>query len=325
MSKPTLLLNPGIGWAATTPFHYTLTLDNNYAHMGHKKENWYLKRLYNYPKFEKLYEKIYNFKDSTPNRPSDHPWGNTLSYNNRYSVQTDLDIYTKAPPSIHNYIQYYKNLWEVVKNDYAAVCDFSNCNFGLPIKFWQEIAPILQEHFDVKVTFQFRDPIRRYFSEVGSLCNSSLINEDEFYKMNLISKRYRNKRQHKKLFFHLLQQESVSELCYYREAWLKFTSVFGEKNCYGIIMEDFWDKTKEKPQLEALSNFLSHKITKVHENCYVPDMGSNPPHYEFLKDQWTSDLEDLTEADYNVALLYMNTYYMSFKETFGFLPKSWKK
>ena len=54
-------------------------------------------------------------------------------------------------------------------------------------------------------------------------------------------------------------------------------------------------------------------------------MGSNPPHYEFLKDQWTSDLEDLTEEDYNVALLYMNTYYMSFKQTFGFLPKSWKK
>ena len=90
-------------------------------------------------------------------------------------------------------------------------------------------------------------------------------------------------------------------------------------------MEDLWDKNQEKEQLEALSNFLSYKITKLHDNCYVPDMGSRAPHLPFLQDQWESDIDDLEEQDLHSAHLYMSRYYTDFKNTFGYLPSSWKK
>ena len=45
MSKPTLLMNVGTAWSATSPLHYTLSLDHKYAHTGLCKENWYLYNL----------------------------------------------------------------------------------------------------------------------------------------------------------------------------------------------------------------------------------------------------------------------------------------
>ena len=333
MSKPTLLLNPGVGWAATTPFHYTLTLDNKYAHMGHKKENWYLKRLYHYPKYEEQFQEIYSDNFSSKynidvnKRPSHHPWGQTLSKRNKYVANTSLDPYFASPPSIDNYISYWKGHWENIKGTYAAVCDFTNGNYALPYEFWVEVAPKLREHFNVKVTFQFRDPVRRYFSEVGSLLTKKFefsVENCQFYtdrKTRLLIRR----KKHKQLFFHLLKQGCMSDLCDFCGAYTIFTRVFGVENTYVTIMEDLWDKNQEKEQLEALSNFLSYKITKLHENCYVPDMGSRAPHLPFLQDQWESDIDDLTVDDYNVALLYMTRYYTDFKNTFGYLPSSWKK
>ena len=133
------------------------------------------------------------------------------------------------------------------------------------------------------------------------------------------------KKKHKQLFFHLLKQGCLSDLCDFCGAYTIFTRVFGVENTYVTIMEDLWDKNQKKEQLEALSNFLSYKITKLHDNCYVPNMGSRAPHLPFLQDQWESDIDDLTADDYNVALLYMSRYYTDFKNTFGYLPTSWKK
>ena len=325
MSKPTLLLNPGVGWAATTPFHYTLTLDNKYAHMGHLKENWYLKRLCEYPKYEDHFKKIYCSGQNLYNkRPSNHPWGQYLSQKNKFAVKTPLDPYLASPPSIENYISYWKSHWETIKDTYAAVCDFTNGNYALPYEFWAEVAPKLREHFNVKVTFQFRDPVRRYFSEVGSLLNKKFEFSVE-HKEDMKTRFLIRKKKHKQLFFHLLKQDCCSSLCDFSGAYSKFASVFGVENTYVTIMEDLWDKNQEKEQLEALSNFLSYKITKLHENCYVPDMGSRAPHYENLHDQWQSDLEDLTEDDYQSALIYMSRYYTDFYNMFSFLPESWKK
>ena len=42
MDKPTLLLNTGCGWAATTPMWLTLQRDNRYCHTGHRKEPLWL-------------------------------------------------------------------------------------------------------------------------------------------------------------------------------------------------------------------------------------------------------------------------------------------
>ena len=44
--KPVLLMNIGVGWSATTPFAYTLGIQQKYCHIGHLKENSYLRMLY---------------------------------------------------------------------------------------------------------------------------------------------------------------------------------------------------------------------------------------------------------------------------------------
>ena len=44
--KPVLLMNLGTGWSATTPFLYTLTIDQKYCHPGHVKENHYLRMIF---------------------------------------------------------------------------------------------------------------------------------------------------------------------------------------------------------------------------------------------------------------------------------------
>ena len=127
------------------------------------------------------------------------------------------------------------------------------------------------------------------------------------------------------LIFYLLKQNCCSTLCDFSGVYTKFASAFGVESTYVTIMEDLWDKTQEKEQLERLSNFLSYKITKLHDNCYVPNMGSRAPHLPFLQDQWESDIDDLEEQDLHSAHLYMSRYYTDFKNTFGYLPLSWKK
>ncbi len=293
--------------------------------MGHLKENWYLKRLCEYPRYEDHFKKIYSPDQNLYNkRPSNHPWGQYLSQKNKFAVKTPLDPYLASPPSIENYISYWKSHWETVKDTYAAVCDFTNGNYALPYEFWAEVAPKLQEHFNVKVTFQFRDPVRRYFSEVGSLLNKKFEFSVE-HKEDMKTRFLIRKKKHIQLFFYLLKIDCCSALCDFAGAYNKFATAFGKENTYVIIMEDFWDKNKEKEQLNALSNFLSYKITKLHENCYVPNMGSRAPHLPFLQDQWESDLEDLTENDYQSALIFMSRYYTDFYNMFSFLPESWRK
>ena len=40
--KPTLLMNVGTSFSASSPLHYTLGWDNKYCHTGHTKEHQYL-------------------------------------------------------------------------------------------------------------------------------------------------------------------------------------------------------------------------------------------------------------------------------------------
>ena len=43
--KIPLLIFAGWGHAASTPFYYTLSVDNKYCHGGHRKETGYLNEL----------------------------------------------------------------------------------------------------------------------------------------------------------------------------------------------------------------------------------------------------------------------------------------
>ena len=155
MTKPTLLLNVGTAWSASSPLHYTLSLDNKYAHTGVCKENWYLYNLQENTNKQFSADKR-NFKP--PETTDKHNWR-----------------ILEGKRSIDTYIEYYNSLWEHVKDDYAAVADFCNLNVLLTEEFMQSIKDKLLENFDVKITMIFRDPIRRFFST----CNVNLIIDDD--------------------------------------------------------------------------------------------------------------------------------------------------
>lgn len=325
--KPTLLINPGTGWSATTPMFYTLALDNKYAHQGHYKENWFLVKLQrNDDYFNEVFKKANSkaLEGARPKRPHDHPWGRILSSRNQIAKDTPIDIFFREKISIDDYIEYYLTHWDNIKGDYAAVCDFCNGNWGLDYGFLKQIAPKILDHFNVKVLMEFRDPVRRYYSEIGSLFVKTLDfgsrNHNNFKVQSLV-----RQKKHTKLFFYYLSQGWYSSNSDYQGGYAKYVDVFGKENVYTVIMEDFWDKKQEKNQLQQLSDFLSYKVEKIHENAYVPFMGKNAPQYEFLQDQWGSDIQELNDEEYQRALHSMSRYYVDFYSTFGYIPNSWKK
>ena len=59
-----------MGWSATTPLWYTLTLDNQYLHTGYKKEGGYLNNVDSTPAQRFLIEK--NNKAKRGQSKSDH-------------------------------------------------------------------------------------------------------------------------------------------------------------------------------------------------------------------------------------------------------------
>ena len=292
--------------------------------MGHKKENWYLKALCkNNDEYHKIFDAMWhgaNYKK----RRNDHAFGEYLSRSNRFIKNTSLDMLMVNPKSIDAYIEYFLGHWENIKDEYQGVCDFSNTNFTLPRHFLLHIAPKLREHFKVKILMEFRDPVRRYFSEVGHLLDPKrkVLNA---FQGDFIASRFCARREHRKLFFWNLKQDRVPDHCDYIEGYLKYCDVFGKENVYPVIMEDFWNPDKEKEELERISEFFEYKITKIHQNVYVPDMGSKAPHYDYLEDQWSSDVEDLTEEDVNVAGMYMGRFYKDWKNIFGEIPEAWGK
>ena len=325
--KPTLLINPGTGWSATTPMFYTLALDNKYAHQGHYKENWFLVKL---EKSDDSFNEIFKIanspalKGSKGKRPHDHPWGSILSGRNEIAKDTPMDIFFRNKIKLDDYIEYYLKHWDNIKNDYAAVCDFCNGNWGLDYGFLKMIAPKLLDHFEIKVMMEFRDPVRRFYSEIGSFFANTLDFGSKHHHDFRIQSLVRRKK-HTKLFFHYLTQGWYSNNSDYRGGYAKYVDVFGKENVYTVIMEDFWDKKQEKNQLQQISDFLSYKVEKIHENAYVPFMGKNAPQHEFLKDQWASDIEELTDEEYCRAVHIMSRYYNDFQNTFGYIPDSWKK
>ena len=56
-------------------------------------------------------------------------------------------------------------------------------------------------------------------------------------------------------------------------------------------MEEVW----EDPS--GLSDFLGMKIDRMHDNVYFPERGTSRPEIEGLRDQWSSDMQDLSDDD----------------------------
>ena len=294
------LLNAGVGWSATTPFYYTLALDNKYCHAGHQKENAYLKLLsYRPTKFwdnpsNNLNHDIF-IKRKKERASLKDPWVQMVDN----SIALDDDLY--APPySLDRYVDYYRKLYEKTKSTYHAVADFSNYNIRLPEDFLVELRDKLSPYFDIRVTFQFRDPISRYFSEIGTMKGKD----------------------HRNNFKKYLTTKKIKEHAYYVQNIQKFERVFGKDRVMPIIMEEFW---RDKKNTEKLSEFLQYPIHTIHENAYVPDKGSNAPHYEGLFDQWSSDSEDMSPDLYDWALQYLGFVYDDWENYYGAIPKYWKR
>ncbi len=80
------------------------------------------------------------------------------------------------------------------------------------------------------------------------------------------------------------------------------------------------DLTPIQVGLQNLSKFLDFNIDKLWPNAYFPEMGTKAPHYEYLKDQWSSDMEDLTEEDLEFGRKYLKKYYDDWYKCFGSMP-----
>ena len=87
-----------------------------------------------------------------------------------------------------------------------------------------------------------------------------------------------------------------------------------------IVMEELWS---DPNKLIELSDFLNFPLTKLHQNVYYPEMGIKAPHYEYLKDQWSSEKVRLDEETYNYCFEHMDKIYSDFVKTFGRMPVTW--
>ena len=311
MGKVKLLLNVGTCFSATSPFHFTVSLDQKCVYTGHVKEHAYLLNLMvEKPVDRSLSENLSPDKRPKPNLVEKGRKPEILTHRSKYIVgkwtKKEESQFFDEKLSLDNYIAYYLKHWENCKQDYEYVGDFSNHNALLSIPFMQSIKNKLLEHFDVKITMQFRDPVRRLFSVANKLV------KDE---------KYSNKTPIQLMHYWL--SGALEPNAYYSSIYRKYAQVWGVENVRAIVMEDLWNPDTQKQELEYLSDFLGYKFTKVHENAYYPYRGSNAPKYEYLVDQWSSDWTILTNEQYKICASIMKPIYTEFKKTFGYIPQGW--
>ena len=298
--KVPLIIAAGTGWSATSPLYMTLQCSNKCAHVGLKKEDHLLYHLYSEDAWEWRkpdYDKL--VRDSmTPVWKWE--WGNKTKYAFHKNLDEIHELYQK--PTLETYIKYYTRHYERIKHEYSYVADFSNSNAQLPLKFLQKIAPELKKHFEIKVLIIFRDPVRRLYSELSAHYQ---------YNKNLRKKYPTSKdywRNYLKIGYYNINCEYVKRIKYYK-------SVF---STLPIISEELWGGKNDS--LAKLSKFLQYDIKKLWPNCYYPEMGTKAPHHENLRDQYDSDLEDLTDGDLSFGRKCLAKYYDEWYDEFGTTP-----
>ena len=168
---------------------------------------------------------------------------------------------------IEEYITYYKRVLE--KTGSPMVGDFSDYNAELTEDFLCDIADKLNSAFNVKIIMLLRDPIRRWWHQSHCVARK---HEIEHFKTDL------------------------SDNCFYAEIYRKWRTFF--PNIHVVITEDFFaGHTKE------LSDFLGFPIDNVHRCAFVPEVGSNIPHYPELRCQWRCNARPLVIKDLTPDLL----------------------
>ena len=84
-------------------------------------------------------------------------------------------------------------------------------------------------------------------------------------------------------------------------------------------MEEVW----EDPS--GLSDFIGMTIDKMHDNVYFPERGTKRPEIEGLRDQWSSDMQDLSNDDLQYGRNKLAWVYNNFKSYFNYIPSQWEK
>ena len=198
------------------------------------------------------------------------------------------------------YIEYIKS--HIVKT-HKGVSDFSNSNTDLPLYFLKQIAPVLEKEFDVRVTTIWRNPVRRSYSQMSAWYKEKWNDSYEKYPDSIT--------------YWKSQLDSPSHLLPdYVKVYNTWSSAF--KKVYPVIMEEVWENPSD------LSKFIGHKIEKMHANVYYPERGTQRPEIQGLKDQWSSDLQDLTEEDLQYGRNKLDWIYRNYKHQFKRIPESWQ-
>ena len=296
--KPKFILSIGIGWSATTPLWLTLR-DQNIVNTGITKESQTLPYICDrdpdYWKFKrsKKMERALSRK-----KHSEH----------------DIRLLLGKDTTIEDYIQYYQSI--------SNPADFSNDNAFLPGWFISKIADKLNEVFDVKVMMIFRDPVRRSYS------NTSAVYGAKSERTSKIGSLWDNHDPRSRFEWTKIKKRFPDSISYWKnrisspdDSISKFSYVdIYKKWKYSfptlpIVMEDLWSgKTEE------LEDFLECKLNGLHRNCYYPEMGTQAPQYEELPDQWMSDMQDLSKADYQFGRNKLRFIYDEWEQEFGTNP-----
>jgi len=286
--KPKLLLLTGLGWAATNPLYRTLKRDVLYS--GHCKEPETLYWLYTRDKTPQFYEYQRSKKYQHLIATKGSKFTDTLP-ENLFSYDATID----------DFVDYYTRLYSNPKRKSRPyVTDFSNHNADIPAEFISEIASKLKDNFDVKVLMIVRNPVRRSYSITSAMYRIKPHAESG------ISGLWHNRDPKSRLKWQRKLQQFPDSISYWKHLLSKDcenTSRFSYLKVYRnwaahfdmqpVIMEDLWGGN-----LEPLESFLECKLgSELHPNCYYPEMGTKAPRHPRLKDQWYSDMQDLSEED----------------------------
>ena len=271
-----LLLNFGTAYSATSPLWRTLQDDTKYLHTGHRKKSHWLWLLRNQD------TNVESKFVLTPEASAQVSSRQHIKF-----TKEEEDYFFSLPTSIEKYIQYYKRHWDYLDGEFKSVGDFCNKMAVADEEYLCYLRDKLSEHFDVKITLIFRDPVRKIWSEARTQ----------------YSRMYNKK-------------GGIRRSALYGEVYEKYARVFGEERVLPMVMERIWEDPSE------LSDFLGHFIPKMHRNAYYPERGTNIKEFPEFWDQWRNEKNPI---DYDRLRREFDLCYQDYKRVFGDVPVEWGK
>ena len=268
-----LLLNFGTAYSATSPLWRTLQDDTKYLHTGHRKKTHWLWILRNQ---DSSVEKKFLMTPESSLQASRQQL--------KFTKQEE-DYFFSLPTSIEKYIEYYKKHWEYLDGQYKSLGDFCNKMTVANEEYLCYLRDKLSEHFDIKITLIFRDPVRKIWSQAGTQR----------------SKIYNTK-------------GGIRQSSLYGKVYEKYVRVFGKDRVLPMVMERIWEDPSE------LSDFLGHPIIKMHRNAYYPERGTNIKEFPEFWDQWRNEKNPI---DYDRLRKEFDLCYQDYERVFGEVPVEW--